>query len=100
MHDYLQFSMSDVSFSLTNYLFFIYHSWIDAELELKIRKVRNLKNAAVMGAHLTKPVGLNRSNFKGIKNKDYPIMEWADVHDSNVTNFKYKSFFTAGDFIM
>ena len=31
--------MSDSSFSLTNLIFFLYHSWIDYQLEVKIRQL-------------------------------------------------------------
>ena len=37
MHNNLLFSMSDAQFSITNLLFHIYHSWIDVQLEMKIR---------------------------------------------------------------
>lgn len=40
MHNNLQLFMSDSQLSITNPIFFLYHSWIDYQLELKIRTIR------------------------------------------------------------
>lgn len=40
MHNLLQLFMSDSQLSITNPLFFLYHSWIDYQLEVKIRMIR------------------------------------------------------------
>ena len=39
MHDNLRFVFSDARFSLTSLLFFAYHSWVDALLELFLRRM-------------------------------------------------------------
>ena len=41
MHNNLQLFMSDSQLSITNLIFFLYHSWIDLALETKIRMIRN-----------------------------------------------------------
>lgn len=41
MHNNMHFSMIDGNFSLTNLMFFCYHSWIDLQLEMKIRMCNN-----------------------------------------------------------
>ena len=33
--------MSDPNFSLTNLIFFPFHSWIDYQLEVKVRQLSN-----------------------------------------------------------
>lgn len=40
MHNLLQLFMSDSQLSITNPLFFLFHSWIDYMLEVKIRMIR------------------------------------------------------------
>ena len=41
MHNNMHFAMIDGNFSLANLMFFPYHSWIDAQLEMKIRMCHN-----------------------------------------------------------
>ena len=41
MHDYLQCIMNNAVYSLSNLVFFLYHSWIDLELEIKTRMIRS-----------------------------------------------------------
>jgi hypothetical protein len=40
MHNLLQLFMSDSQISITNPIFFLYHAWIDYQLEVKIRMIR------------------------------------------------------------
>ena len=40
MHNYSSFPMNNNDFSIINPLFFVYHSYIDYMLELKIRMIR------------------------------------------------------------
>jgi hypothetical protein len=37
MHNKLHFSMADGLYSLTNLMFFPYHTWIDVQIEMKLR---------------------------------------------------------------
>lgn len=41
MHDNLRFLLSHPQYSVTNLLFYPYHSWIDLELEMKLRLCHN-----------------------------------------------------------
>lgn len=45
MHNNMHFSMMDDNYSISNLLFFLYHSWIDIQLEMKIRMCNNLAEA-------------------------------------------------------
>jgi len=56
MHVHMKFVMSDAMFSDSNLLFFLYHSWIDLQLEMKIRMCHNLNQGNRMYNRLTKPV--------------------------------------------
>lgn len=54
MHNMCFFIMLHDDFSLTNLMFFPYHSWIDIQLELRLRKDR-LEQSANVYNHLDKP---------------------------------------------
>ena len=86
IHNSLQLFMSDSQLSITNPLFFLYHSWIDLALETKIRLIRtseqnskeaqatrqfldNIKPNSVLD-QVTTPTG-------PITYGNYNIFEWA-----------------------
>ena len=85
MHNHLHFTMVDGNFSLSNLLFFPYHSWIDIQLEMKLRMCNYESQAKKMAKRLHSysnreeyfdPL-LNPSQKKQ-KFGDYPILEWCD----------------------
>jgi hypothetical protein len=41
MHNYFQIMMADVNFSVTSFVFWPYHSWIDCEIEMYIRRANH-----------------------------------------------------------
>ena len=50
MHNYMAFSMNNNDFSVLNPIFYVYHSFIDYMLELKIRMIKEdfrFKNAKI-----------------------------------------------------
>ena len=85
MHSRLHFSMSDSRFSISNLLFYMFHSWIDVQVEMKLRSCNTPKQADSMNSKLTL---LKRRTqlFDPILNPNkedrsfgsYPLMEWAD----------------------
>jgi hypothetical protein len=48
MHNNMHFSMMDDNYSISNLLFLLYHSWIDIQLEMKIRMCNNRDEASKM----------------------------------------------------
>jgi hypothetical protein len=83
MHNNQKFIMSDPLFSVTNPLFFLYHSWIDVQLEMKVRVSHNSSNAQEMMDYLALPSGRSRLTeaFKKrgestVTNGNYLIYEW------------------------
>jgi len=78
--------MSDSQLSITNPLFFIYHSWIDLALETKIRMIRNsnnnqaeLLNTSQYLDQIKDPSVLDQPSGDpgSISYADYYIYEWA-----------------------
>lgn len=87
MHNLLQLFMSDSQLSITNPLFFLYHSWIDYQLEVKIRMIRTSPvskteydyTVAWMNTRLKPFSVLDQVSGPGqIKYGDYYIFEWAN----------------------
>jgi hypothetical protein len=87
MHNIMQLFMSDSQLSITNPIFFLYHSWIDFELELKIRMIRNSTNskteynyAKTYLDNRIKPSSiLDQVSGPGqIRYGNYNIFEWAN----------------------
>jgi hypothetical protein len=68
MHNNLKFSMHDGLYSITNYLFYPYHSWIDVQLEMKIRSCQDQNNANIMTRILSDQTAVRQQLFDPILN--------------------------------
>jgi hypothetical protein len=44
MHNWLRVIMNEDNFSLTSLVFWPYHSWIDAQIEMYVRRANQLPN--------------------------------------------------------
>lgn len=85
IHTNMHFSMVDGSFSLLNLMFFPYHSWIDIQLEMKIRMCHHPKEAHRMYQALNTNT-YRKQNFEALINPKgnprlfgtYPLLEWVD----------------------
>lgn len=67
IHTNMHFSMVDGSFSLLNLMFFPYHSWIDIQLEIKIRMCNHPKEAHKMYKILNSTT-YRKQNFEALIN--------------------------------
>ena len=56
MHNNMHFSMNHGLFSITNLMFFPYHSWIDAMLEMKIRLCEPKGEGLNIAVYLREPI--------------------------------------------
>ena len=41
IHNYFQMMMQDTNFSITSFIFFPYHSWIDLSVEMYLRRAKH-----------------------------------------------------------
>jgi hypothetical protein len=104
MHNNQQFIMNDASFSVTNPLFFLYHSWIDVQLEMKIRMCHDSSNAQEMNNYLAQQLGSSRLSRVFMANGgsattingNYFICEW--INPQNINEFY--AFFNARAIVM
>lgn len=69
MHNYFQLMMCDATFSVTSFIFWPYHSWIDLEIESYVRRANYGLNPAQTGNVFISTIGLltnNINSFGGI----------------------------------
>jgi hypothetical protein len=93
MHNNMHFIMMDDNYSLTNLVFFLYHSWIDAQLEMKIRMVDDYQGGQDMLRKLSE-ISQREQYFDPLLNPnqeqrlfgEYPIIEWSDPKFVNLVN--------------
>jgi hypothetical protein len=85
MHHHMHFSMSDSVFSISNLVFYLFHSWIDVQFEMKTRMCNNVREANMLHNQLTllkrraqrfDPILNPKQESKALGS--YPIMEWSD----------------------
>lgn len=61
MHNNMHFSLIDGLFSLTNLMFYPFHSWVDVQIEMKLRMCQTPAQAYKLFNFMTKMT--NRQQF-------------------------------------
>jgi hypothetical protein len=70
MHNYFQLMMCDATFSVTSFIFWPYHSWIDLEIESYVRRGNHNLNPAQTGNVFISMIGLltnSINSYGGLK---------------------------------